>query len=549
MFKASQQTPLIPSKSQSIKPDVVSDVLPLEQIRMLIPSFTGFLDPKQTFLKMTLQMENTRGEIVPDPLCGAHSLFRNVIVRDGTNSTTLTSLEDYNAMVGMLRPFTEQTSVAHKRVLFEGVQPAPNTGGKSLYYATPTSLTGSTATAPVRITRNTQQVEVYLQLEAGLFTGEQIIPVAPLQGMRIEIDTEDPLRACRLTDLTLSKSSPTNTPTDIPKDSFERDTTDPTKIEYSYLTAHAVTSTQEGNYFAVGDKLYLSQADGTAEVEIGVITGFYEEAGKLGITFCPQQDGTNIAVDYPANSKMYYKVEDRATAYTYTKEGLAPTSVSAPSYTISDIEMLCMSVSPPDGYVKGMMSASGSATGIEMDFVDVELHRFNQVNTQGITQATIPTLSPRAKSVFCQPIPLSAYRNLSVSSFNGVPDNAREYQFVIGSELIPTRQASLQRYSQTTLKTGSALPAGQRRTEPLHLTELQKAIVNVGKPVRSLQQVSEHFSIGRGLNRYGQITDLSDTSLSIRVDYDAGAVSKIFNNYVYKLAKMTIKNGITSVVS
>lgn len=135
MFKPKQQSAPVPSKSQSIRPQVVSDVKQLDNLRFHLPSYLGFIDPTQSFLKMRVKMDNTRGEIIPDPLLGAHAFFRNVIIRDGTNTTTIESLEDYNAKVASIRPFTSNTNVQHKRHLFEGQQESDTLGSrKGLYY-------------------------------------------------------------------------------------------------------------------------------------------------------------------------------------------------------------------------------------------------------------------------------------------------------------------------------------------------------------------------------------------------------------------------------
>ena len=83
MFKANQPNSYVPSKSVAIRPEVVSDVGQSQQIRINIPSFTGFLDPNQTFIKCDLEMKDCRGQLVPDPNGGVHSLFRNVLYRDG----------------------------------------------------------------------------------------------------------------------------------------------------------------------------------------------------------------------------------------------------------------------------------------------------------------------------------------------------------------------------------------------------------------------------------------------------------------------------------
>ena len=145
--------------------------------------------------------------------------------------------------------------------------------------------------------------------------------------------------------------------------------------------------------------------------------------------------------------------------------------------------------------------------------------------------------------MFCQPIPSANFRSLATSSFSGRADGARNYQFVKGTELIPSRVAPLERYSQTV---GTK---GQKRNEPLHTSELQKALHNIDLPPFSLQKIAESFVIARAFNKYSQITDLADETLSLRVDYDSGATQKIFNNFVYKLARLTIKQGQVSVIS
>ena len=66
-------------------------------------------------------------------------------------------------------------------------------------------------------------------------------------------------------------------------------------------------------------------------------------------------------------------------------------------------------------------------------------------------------------------------------------------------------------------------------------------------PVRNLQQIAKHFCIARGLTKYGQIMDLSTSTLSLRVDYSAGASEdKLFNNYIYGLKRIVInKDGVS----
>jgi hypothetical protein len=311
------------------------------------------------------------------------------------------------------------------------------------------------------------------------------------------------------------------------------------------------------NPFAINDIIYINHDTAgngayTNEEVAGVVLGFYVDTSKLCIKLALQANNnvkvpTTTAFSTANNARCYYKLGDRQAVLNTISESNTTNAtdniIPVVSYTLSNIEMLCSAVQPPPAYVEGMLKKAMSDGGLQMDYMTNELHRFNQVNTQGIVQIQIPTLATRAKSIMCQPIPNVNFRNLSVSSFAGTPDNARNYQFVKGTELIPSRVADLERYSQVIGATT------QRRNEPLHTSELQKSLVNIGSSVYSLQRIFDNFVIARSLNKYGQITDLSNDTLSLRVDYDAGGRQKVFNNYVYKLARLTISRGIVSVVS
>ena len=552
MFRSTDQTTFVGSKSISIKPEVISDVKALDQIRLLIPSFVQFFDPTQSYLRFQLKMNDARGIVVPDEKCGAHALIRNLTIRDGSNSATIHNLEDYNVGVAMSRPFTQNSSIGHKRELFEGVQPSPNRDGESLYYGKPQSLAGTTANAPQLLARQAKTIECYLQLQAGILA-DKVVPNMVLQGLRLQLDTESPLRCLRQQDLTGSLDGglslcarPLN---DAPVASIGDRVAGNVSKNIGSITLDVLTSGNgEGNNFSIGDLIYSSADDGTGEQLLGQAQGFYDVGGKLGISLVLQADtGVSVpAVEIIAStSRVYYKMSDREVSLS-TKSAQQTGNASdkttpAVSYTISDIEFLAMSVSPPAGYVNGLVKKVTSGGGIAMDYLDSELHRHNQSNSTGLVQIPIPTTAMRAKSLFSVPIADTSYRSLSVSSFSGIPDNASSYQWVIGTSLIPSRVAQLSRYSQAVGTTT------EKRSEAVHCSELEKALSNVGLQVRSLQRIADSFVIGRGLNLMGQITTLGDESVALRVEYPSGSVQKTFNTFIYKLSRVSIKAGVVSV--
>ena len=580
MFKSQQSAQMIPAKSQILKPDVVSDVVGGSQVRLLIPSYVSFMDPTDSYLKFKIQITNPRGIVVPDHHAGAHSLIRNLIIRDGANTTTIESIEDYNSMMAMLRPFTEQSSIKHVRELYEGQQSDPNQDGSSLFYPAPLTLNGATTWDTAQSTkRSANEVEVMIKLGAGIFGGS-VVPIALLQGLRIQFDTEDALRALLQPEWvkgswegsgggTALKDQGFITPADLAEGAIgERDGTAAAN-KFILETDISTDDSGRGNPFAIGDKIYINHdtaGDGAFVFEAlaGVVSGFYVAGGKLTMALIGQ---TTVGAGAGGTGNMplgalyttvnatifYYKSGDREASFSYklvtaTDEAMGGTQPSV-SYTLRDIEFVASSVSPPVAYQQGMMKKAMSAEGVSMDFITPELHRFNQVNTSGIVQSQIPTLAQRAKAVFVQTVPQAHYRVLWASGLSGVPDSAKDYQFVKGTELVPSRPVPLSRYSQMVAGTTEVGGVGQRRNEPLHTSELQKALVNIGQPVYNLQRIAEHFCLARSFNKYGQITNLASDTLSLRVDYSAAGKQKIFNQFVFKLARLTMAGGQSKVIS
>tara|TARA_R110000772_G_scaffold17823_3_gene49539 strand:+ start:1597 stop:3324 length:1728 start_codon:yes stop_codon:yes gene_type:complete len=575
MFKSQQSAQMIPAKSQILKPDVVSDVVGGSQVRLLIPSYVSFLDPTDSYLKFKVQITDPRGIVVPDPHAAAHSLIRNLIIRDGANTTTIESIEDYNSMMAMLRPFTEQSSIKHVRELYEGQQSDPNQDGSSLFYPAPSTLAAATTWDTAQtLKRSANEVEVMIKLGAGIFGGS-VVPIALLQGLRIQFDTEDPLRALLQPEWVKGswegsgggvalKDQGFTLPADLAEGDIGNRDGSVGANKFVLTTDITTDNTGKGNPFAIGDKIYINHDTGgngafAFEQLAGVVSGFYVAGGKLVMALIGQT--TVAAGNMPAGalfttanfSVFYYKSADRESAFTYklasaTDETLGG-SQPAVSYTLKDIEFVASSVSPPVAYQQGMMKKAMSKEGVSMDFITPELHRFNQVNTSGIVQSQIPTLAQRAKAVFVQTVPQAYYRVLWASGLSGVPDSAKDYQFVKGTELVPSRPVPLGRYSQIVAGTDAIGGVSQRRNEPLHTSELQKALVNIGQPVYNLQRIAEHFCLARSFNKYGQITNLAGDTLSLRVDYSSAGQQKIFNQFVFKLARLTMAGGQSQVIS
>ena len=621
---STQTTAYVPSKSIAIKPDVVSDVIPDDISRTLLPSYLNFIDPRETYVKCMLRMGGAVGAppsvgmIRPQKEGGAHSLFRNVLLRDGTNSATLESLEDYNARVCMKNPFTAQESIGHKRDLFDGVMDDANVGGATgnLYYgAQETIASHSFAAAGARADNgaggrnalgSVLTPQLQFRLDTGLMKGSQVIPVAALQGLRIQLDMENAARACEFAmgqagqlqaDGLVNADglgggkcilNPTTVKADraagplVPEQNDERAAgTDYLESYFSVQLEIAATTANLNNPFDIGDKLYIRRAIGSAasngtvvtignqvetEKYLGVVSGFYSSsdvAGNLGVYYVPERaTGAglgnfgaafgDVSAVFGQNDPVFYKPENRAVPQSgvlipadsgAVAVGAGTGVFSAPTYTLSDLEYLCLSVQPPEAYVNGLMSASTSERGVNMDIMTTSTQRFNQSTARGLSSNHIPCSQRRVKSVFIQPLSIEDFRDFNKRSLSGVADEARSYQYVYGTELIPQKVVPLGRYSQIVGDFGTANQNSldQNKCEAIHLSQLEGALVNAGNMPRSLHKVAKNFAIGRAFSKYNQVADLSEQSLSCRIDYTNVATKlKIFNNYIDHLRRISI---------
>jgi len=560
MFQAQTQNAYIPSKSVAIKPEVVSAVGPGEEIRIHIPSFVGFIDPNKTYLKANLQFQNVRGQLTPDARAGGiHALFRQVFYRDGNNQTTLELNEDYNAWRATLEQFTESPSVRNRRELFEGKMSVVGNkhSEKSLYYAAHEIAAGAAAAAPDTSKRVAHNVMVQAQLHSGIWKQGNIIPVSAMNGMRITLQTDDILRSCvfpssigdkanirtnkiLLTTANKTQGSELRTKADAPANNGS------SANGYIAITDKAF----DENPFAVNDIIYVSNDDAghTNEEVLGNVLGFFR--GGVGNAFLclnyqPLRDqGAGLAQAHNIGSLLYYKVADREVAHTFYTAAAEGTNVkngsqAAPTYELSSIEMICQSVQPPPEYVESLLRAAASPSGVQFDIMSYELYRHNQANTTGLVQAVIPTLQKRARALFCQPLATASTtaRSFGAHSLTGIVDNAQTYEYIHGTKHMPARLAPLKRYSQVVVA-----GTGLVKAEAVHMSELQKSIANIGEPVMNLQEIAHNFVLSRSLSMKGGVKDLSEETLSVRVDYLNGTEQKILNNYVVGLRRIMINS-------
>ena len=569
MFKANENSMFVPTKTISIKPEAQIDYNPSNQnnIRWLIPQHIGFFDPRQLQMKYKLTMSG-RGYAKPDSRAGAHSLIRDIRIMDGTGTTELESIQDYNVLTSQWWGYTQNESIAHKRDLFEARSANQNVDNQ-LLYGSPPVWTGGAATATT--SRTPKTIEVTQPIYSGILGGDRVFPVVATQGLRVQMtldnlnrslqnpSTEGIVDASIVSDtsfndfeskLPILGSTGANPAAKHEKTAGNPNDTFTVSIKQPSDSANGRGVNRNAqpfnnNPFDIGDMLYIAKADRSAEAELGVITAFGRDGDNdLNITFNPNRpigdavgktpSGTGAGVDYPAASRVYIKQNDRVNGVVTINTAPASVTASAAtkiSYSIQDIEMLMLQVQPPPQYIEGMMKQVSSDKGLSMDYRTWTLYRFNLSTTNGLTNQLIPAVQTRAYSILSVPLGVGEQNNINKDSFKGLTDGCQNYQYVYGGSLIPDRPINLVRYTQT-----------PERTDALHIVELEKSLVNAGYGVRNLLRVPNRFLLGRAFSKYGQVMNLAPQDLSLRVEYDGATQEKLFEHFVQSLRRVNISS-------
>lgn len=550
MFKHSASGSFIPTKQVIVKPESQVDYNPKtqNQVRFLIPQYLGFFDPKDTQLTYKLKMTG-RGRPQPSGRAGVHSLWRDFRIQDGTAQTVLEEIQDYNVLTAQWWGYTQNDSIASKRNLFEGRQ-VNKSIDRSIYYQ---PANGRWADATQTVAQPSQTLQIQQPLYSGIMAGDKVFPLVATQGLRVALTLDSIERSIEFQTGSLGCEQANCVSLKVAINGSTGGTDAAKQIKTAIGDGFSCVvkrpgdgvggrgvfrnATPENNCpFDIGDRLYIAKAaDGSDERSLGIITSLNTDGDNdLQLDYIPDRAvGVGLVDDYPADSKVYIKTLDRVNGVTVTNVPAAQIAAAAVSvnYTLSDIEWLVSVVSPPQQYVSALMSQVSSGKGLAMDFKTYSTHRVNLAALNGLTTQLVPATARRAYSVLSVPLFQGIQNDMAQDSFGGAIDGCQNYQYVLGGHLIPDRPISLDRYTQADPK-----------VDALHLIELEKTLVNCGYGVRNLQRVPVRFLLGRAFSKYGQVSDLSQRDLSLRIDYRNAALPKLFNHYVCHLRRMVVSS-------
>ena len=516
-----------------------------ETIRFRIPPSLQLLNSQETYLRfnvvvgtkgqqtLTLGAEADVDHWFPWSFGegGCANLIRNITIRT-MDGVILEQITDYNRLNRVLANYVENSSQKNLKRLYEG---ADTDQIKSVNTLTRREIDENGASTPLK-TQENMEIECVLPLRlSGILNNQQPYPnfLAPLE---VEILLESEVYNVIHAQGQQGSEAPNfQSDKDVQtKSAGYRTDTMPYKVDGTPNSATQTTLTildvNNGN-----DNVYTGEVTTQTttnfpfytgqEVTVGctaaidvVIDSVSVAANKLVLNI----QSTDFSGNSVANPKIWVKV---------------PTS--EPSMTLSELQLVCGTITPTSKQMSAIESAVRSSQGYGWAYRSYQDFPVNLSNNALQTSSLINCRYRMCKSI------LSFYENVGnvklVERDNLVPEIGANvalstYQYKLGGLLVPNRAVDMSRYVRTRAETGA--------WNAVHIKELEQALGNCDYMVKDLSNADQCVLFGRGLvpPNSGFVYDMSDNEETrLNLKFSSQSQSLLLHNYVCHLKTFVMK--------
>jgi hypothetical protein len=562
-----------------------------QKILIHVPPSIDFFQPKETYLKFDVEISGASDfgtrRMFLDAETGGQVLIRDLrIYSGGAGRILLEEYQNYNVWTAMKYDYETNDNIKKKRSLTEGTQlydPAcrsthgtkrtdANSCRNNPYFEND-GVSETTDSASHTDTER-QKVKCLLPLNSGIFQSERVFPNMLTEGLVLEIILEDNTNVFRQLDTTLQFREQLSCPVFQSVDGSACNTTGKVSSSLTHATENGSFTTfylrrdnQQGAGgvvgncpFVVGQNVVFASAGESASI---VASGFGSGANgsqvhitQIEVDTTTDPDMLKVTLSAPMKSitgadinvnKAVLCQDPRTTAY-------------APTYTISDTELIVQQVMMPDGFKARMMGMLKEGGTLNYDFLSHTNYKFSQLAGDLVSNIRLPVNESRAKSIFMIPTDATSYSkeqsmNASGTYFIeyggekyqdkyvirstrsglvGIADRLNNYQVLYDGKLNPTRPVSCSR-------TSDRISIDQQP-----IIELEKALAMGGVRPLSFAKYRENFVVGRALTLQDGAVDLRGRDFSLQVMYDSAlagydAKNKLWMNWVAHLRRIVVK--------
>ena len=510
MNSFSSQSTLAPSEHQK-------EYVENQIIKFDIPSFYGYVDPRQSFLRMNIELTGT-AKLQLSKHLGAQSLISAIRIYDHSNSQLLENLENYGELVKVLNRYGNNETLSNQQQLLEAQDKLDKNDRLELENALFFNQQGrgdTTATSLVttKYLVNDNKVQVAMKLHSGILGGDKVFPINAFGGLRVEIELNRAEKAIMMADYGKGVLNDSGV-------MIVADTHAPT-ITLATGAGPKVALEISGNPdecpFVVGQKVYfINDADAEQSLTITEIkpTG---DSATTTLTFASFSPGATAV-----GKKVYLKVAD----------------ITGVGFKLSDVELCLKQVNPPQSYIDDMVKQMGSDEGLNLDIKTFDLVRNNIIAGQIVNEQPIRSFSQRVYSVLSL-LTLNDSDTIGDDSFRSLTDKLQRYSYAIDGKKNPNRDVDVELTTRTlVVGTPSTYHINQQAAFELH-----KSLESCGLTIRNLPLKSD-FLIGRAMGRYGGVYNIKDHNLTLRTQFDSTQKSAniLCLNYLCSLRRLNVSN-------
>jgi hypothetical protein len=545
-----------------------------QKISLMVPPSVKMIDGKSCFLEFNVKIA---GGAVPTKLqldqMGGSCVIRNLRIYDGTRSTLLEEIQDYHAVVAIKYDYDADDSLRQSRALVEG---------GTAYAARFRGNNGTSESHLTELHQNPYFVEksgvlttdwtdadhttakCCVPIHAGVF-GDRIFPVMMTGGLYLEFDLAPAQQVIKQLDsVNRNVRTPRNVyfkslinDADWPVDATNRDVfwVSPTENELGDDTSNFPFCV--GETFRFAKYLQPNNLDGlSGEMKISRIEK-HVGSGNIQVTVATARNNAAGVI-----------IDDGWVMYSTAMEAGATSTLE---YTVSDFNLIAHEIHLDPAYEAGMLAKAREGKSIELDIYSVTNHKHSTLSSDTQVTYNIHANNSRAKSLVIMPTDATTYAvgkqvagvgtyqigpfdggvdvdsddlmDSSLTSmrsgYSGIIDGLTSTQFLMGGVLVPSRPVQTKKM------------VTKQSVDAFHLFELEKALAQGGVAPRSFAAMQSNFLVGRAFGLQEGVSDLRNKDLQVLLRYEDLSFqpekNKIYNNFIFHIRKLIIRNGQVAV--
>mgnify|MGYP001115348724 CR=1 FL=1 len=587
-FTATNIENLIPSRSTLSPSDHQKEYRDGQTLRFEIQPFNAFCDPRQSYIRCRVKVENAPALVTFSKKAGIHSLINQIRIYDMEHNHQLETIQSYSELAQKLHHYTENRSIRNKRALTELLEYGSRDYDGELYDNIPSRnadqsqlfthqyQTGSEASyvANVDFTDSPNECEVAFRIYSGILgsPSSKMYPAFLTKGLRVEIDLNSAEKALELWcgDGICTDNGLIDPEIDgsclfgiggVPAPNTTLDYVDlycelNAGYDQTIVGNPPTQASIDGGVRAVSNQLvgavnllvgkplfgWTNQAVPVVTL-LGTIASVECNSGENAGGACRVRVTLTGAVRPQSN--LFIGGAGRDTGGTeqlavnntcfIRKSDMFPSN-SPPKVVINDVEFVLKTAQPPQAYIDRLIKQTQTEEGAVLDYLTWDVYRNNIQQAEQLAQINIPAINKRATAILSLPMENSTAPKVYTKANDTVIDSCDNYNYIVNQKLQPTRKVNLKLLSQTVPKTAQVA-----------LYENEKSLSSTKMLVSNLDYQDTNFFISRALAMYGNIYDLeADGNISLKIEYSNPQKNKLMISYIAGLRRLRVnRDGLT----